>query len=253
MSTVRDIMKKAICIAITAALVVAFSFALVACNDNGGPTTADITDNDIIQLRAVLSVSSGYSSYGRDITKTSGTGDNQVTEHTVVSVYTNGSRQNTVDIETEVSANGTVTTTYIHAGMNSAEELVYASAVYEDGVLVSTPVYNHGSEGTKNIGIVIGESGALEALNNLLNIIGETSYFTISGTVTSYDNGSTVYTINYNDETNSGTATVTVSGGVITQIVFAANGETFTTGYTYDLGRKGTLSESEWNELHPAE
>ena len=253
MSIVRDIMKKAICIAITAALVVAFSFALVACNDSSGPTTADITDNDIIQLRAVLSVSSSYSSYGSVITKVSGTGEDQVTEHTTVSVYTNGSRQNTVDVTSEVTANGTVTTTYIHAGMNSAEELVYAKAVYQDNTLASAPVYNSGSEGTKNISVVIGESGALEARNNLLNIIGETSYFTTSGTVTSYDNGSTVYTINYSDETNSGTATVTVSGGVITQIVFAANDETFTTGYTYDLGRKGTLSESEWNELHPAE
>ncbi len=253
MSTVRDIMKKAICIAITAALVVAFSFALVACNDNGGPTTADITDNDIAQLRSALSTSSSYSSYGSVITKVSGTGEDQVTEHTTVSVYTNGSRQNTVDVTSEVTANGTVTTTCIHAGMNSAEELVYAKAVYQDNTLASAPVYNSGSEGTKNISVVIGESGALEAHNNLLNIIGENTYFSLSGTVNSYDDGRTVYTINYDDETRNGTATVTASGGVITQIVFVSAGETFTTDYTYDLGRKAPMSESEWNELHAAE
>ena len=224
MSTVRDIMKKAICIAITAALVVAFSFALVACNDNGGSVTTQITgvkDAAITDLRTALENSSNASSYRGVIKQISG----DTTENSTVSVYANG-RDSTVYIDKEIF---------------NAEELI-------EREYVMAGIATNGDDNTYVISDVITSSNVRKARTDLLNILD--NCVSLTGSVTTSGSVSE-YSLTYDTERIQGTLSVKTENGLVTFVENVSDGTTFSTEYTYNIGSMAPEGSSTWYEKHP--
>ena len=133
---VRNLMKKAICITIIAALVVCFAFALVACNKE--VRAVDMTDADFTELRGYMdSSTSAHKSFGAEITVVTEVEGGTETEEKSVGIYTNGTNDSTVVIDSTVTeADGTVNREYAMAGVISYTQ--YAVASFENGELVAS-------------------------------------------------------------------------------------------------------------------
>lgn len=246
MSTVRDIMKKAICIAITAALVVAFSFALVACNDNSSVTTqiTGVKDAAITDLRTALENSGNASSFRGVIKQISG----DATENSTVSVYANG-RDSTVYIDKEIfNAKELIEREYVMAGIATTGR-VYAIARYDgDATSPSRSVYYNGEDNTYVISDVITNSNVRKARTDLLNILD--NCVSLTGSVTTSGNVSE-YSLTYDTERIQGTLSVKTENGVVTFVENVSDGTTFSTEYTYNIGSMAPEGSSTWYEKHP--
>lgn len=246
MSTVRDIMKKAICIAITAALVVAFSFALVACNDNSSVTTqiTGVKDAAITDLRTALENSGNASSFRGVIKQISG----YATENSTVSVYANG-RDSTVYIDKEIfNAEELIEREYVMAGIATTGR-VYAIARYDgDATAPSRSVYYNGDDNTYVISDVITNSNVRKARTDLLNILD--NCVSLTGSVTTSGSVSE-YSLTYDTERIQGTLSVKTENGVVTFVENVSDGTTFSTEYTYNIGSMAPEGSSTWYEKHP--
>lgn len=246
MSTVRDIMKKAICIAITAALVVAFSFALVACNDNSSVTTqiTGVKDAAITDLRTALENSGNASSFRGVIKQISG----YATENSTVSVYANG-RDSTVYIDKEIfNAEELIEREYVMAGIATTGR-VYAIARYDgDATSPSRSVYYNGDDNTYVISDVITNSNVRKARTDLLNILD--NCVSLTGSVTTSGSVSE-YSLTYDTERIQGTLSVKTENGVVTFVENVSDGTTFSTEYTYNIGSMAPEGSSAWYEKHP--
>lgn len=241
--------KKLICILITAALAVCFAFTLVACN-NAKPV--DMTDADFDSLAAFSddTLNPESRSYRVVITTVTETQDGTVTEEKTISVYTNGTNDRTVTIDTVLTkADGSVTTTYYLAGSDGGRK-VEAEARYENGA--STPSYsNYNRNASIVMSDVINNSGALAADQTIKNV---RNFEIISAKVTKHSDSDLDYEISYSTD-DSGTAnasiSVNVDGGVISSATLKSGNVTTTYVFTLDLGEKEPGNQKAWYDKHP--
>lgn len=247
---VRNLMKKAICITIIAALVVCFAFALVACNKE--VRAVDMTDADFTELRGYMDTStSAHKSFGAEITVVTEVEGGTETEEKSVGIYTNGTNDSTVVIDSTVTAaDGTVNREYAMAGVISYTQ--YAVASFENGELVASNFYEKEINGKEiKISNVVNESGCFTAVETLRKALD--NYDHTSATVKKIADGDRDYVIAFEDDATAATATisVTVRGGTITEIKITTEGMTSTTAYTYDLGSLKPLSLTDWYQEYP--
>ena len=252
MSIAREIMKKIAYLLIIAALVVAFAFALVACNekpDGGGGNDNTMSDADYAAVKAAVEASSQKTSYGATVTEVA----DGVTTVTKASFYNTG-RDRLIQTEyVSENADGSVAekgfTVYIPGESN-----IFAEAVYEgESTLPSYSNFNNAS------GMILQEaltdSGLLsrDKVNDLFNK--NNSFALTDGTKSSAD-GYTVYVFKFDNGEESGKATITVDGnGVLTAMELAYDdGSVLKAEYVYDLGAVPadvpTTSQA-WYTAHP--
>lgn len=253
MSIAREIMKKIAYLLIIAALVVAFAFALVACNDNGSTDNSGndntMSDADYAAVKAAVEASSQKTSYGATVTEVA----DGVTTETNANFYNTG-RNRLIQTEyVSENADGSVAekgfTVYIPGESN-----IFAEAVYEgESTLPSYSNFNNAS------GMILQEaltdSGLLsrDKVNDLFNK--NNSFALTDGTKSSAD-GTTVYVFKFDNGEESGKATITVDGnGVLTAMELAYDdGSVLKAKYVYDLGAVPadvpTTSQA-WYTAHP--
>lgn len=252
MSIAREIMKKIAYLLIIAALVVAFAFTLVACNekpDEGGGNDNTMSDADYAAVKAAVEASSQKTSYGATVTEVA----DSVTTVTKASFYNTG-RDRLIQTEyVSENADGSVAekgfTVYIPGESN-----IFAEAVYEgESTLPSYSNFNNAS------GMILQEaltdSGLLsrDKVNDLFNK--NNSFALTDGTKSSAD-GYTVYVFKFDNGEESGKATITVDGnGVLTAMELAYDdGSVLKAAYVYDLGAVPadvpTTSQA-WYTAHP--
>ena len=247
---VRNLMKKAICITIIAALVVCFAFALVACNKE--VRAVDMTDADFTELRGYMdSSTSAHKSFGAEITVVTEVEGGTETEEKSVGIYTNKGKDSTVIIDSTVTAaDGTVNREYIMAGVIGSPQ--YAVASFVNGELVASSFDTNEIDGKEiKISNVVNESGCFTAVETLRKALD--NYDHTSATVKKIADGDRDYVISFEDDAPASTATisVTVRGGNITEIKITTEGMTSTTAYTYDLGSLKPLSLTDWYQKYP--
>ena len=222
-------MKKLFCILLTVALVAAFAFMLVAC-DNNKTETFTMTENDLVTLRDALSATSNEA-YFTNNTRI----ENAITATDCVTVCApsaaSSSGDDTVSVTTTVTskADGSVTVEYKVRGM-AGTSLVYNYAFYEDDTRteISTQ-FNTSIAPVPAKSTVLG-STYTSARDKLQNVIKSGSYYDI----------------------NFGTITVVVTGGKIVKIVVADDsGETTTTNYAFGAEAANAYTADEWQTLHP--
>lgn len=253
MSIAREIMKKIAYLLIIAALVVAFAFALVACNDNGSTDNSGndntMSDADYAAVKAAVEASSQKTSYGATVTEVA----DGVTTVTKASFYNTG-RDRLIQTEyVSENADGSVAekgfTVYIPGESN-----IFAEAVYEgESTLPSRSNFDNAS------GMILQEaltdSGLLsrDKVNDLFNK--NNSFALTDGTKSSAD-GYTVYVFKFDNGEESGKATITVDGnGVLAAMELAYDdGSVLKAEYVYDLGavpaNVPTTSQA-WYTAHP--
>lgn len=253
MSIAREIMKKIAYLLIIAALVVAFAFALVACNDNGSTDNSGndntMSDADYAAVKAAVEASSQKTSYGATVTEVA----DGVTTETNANFYNTG-RNRLIQTEyVSENADGSVAekgfTVYIPGESN-----IFAEAVYEgESTLPSYSNFDNAS------GMILQEaltdSGLLsrDKVNDLFNK--NNSFALTDGTKSSAD-GTTVYVFKFDNGEESGKATITVDGnGVLTAMELAYDdGSVLKAKYVYDLGAVPadvpTTSQA-WYTAHP--
>lgn len=253
MSIAREIMKKIAYLLIIAALVVAFAFTLVACNDNGSTDNSGndntMSDADYAAVKAAVEASSGKTSYGATVTEVA----DGVTTVTEANFYNTG-RDRLIQTEyVSKNADGSVAekgfTVYIPGESN-----IFAEAVYEgESTLPSYSNFNNAS------GMILQEalsdSGLLsrDKVNDLFNK--NNSFALTDGTKSSAD-GYTVYVFKFDNGEESGKATITVDGnGVLAEMELAYDdGSVLKAEYVYDLGAVPadvpTTSQA-WYTAHP--
>lgn len=253
MSIAREIMKKIAYLLIIAALVVAFAFALVACNDNSSTDNSGndntMSDADYAAVKAAVEASSQKTSYGATVTEVA----DGVTTETNANFYNTG-RNRLIQTEyVSENADGSVAekgfTVYIPGESN-----IFAEAVYEgESTLPSRSNFDNAS------GMILQEaltdSGLLsrDKVNDLFNK--NNSFALTDGTKSSAD-GYTVYVFKFDNGEESGKATITVDGnGVLTAMELAYDdGSILKAEYVYDLGAVPadvpTTSQA-WYTAHP--
>lgn len=244
-------MKKLFCILLTVALVAAFAFMLVAC-DNNKTETFTMTENDLVTLRDALSATSNEA-YFTNNTRI----ENAITATDCVTVCApsaaSSSGDDTVSVTTTVTskADGGVTVEYKVRGM-AGTSLVYNYAFYEDDTRteISTQ-FNTSIAPVPAKSTVLG-SAYTSARDKLQNVIKSGSYYDINFGECTRKGDTTTYNLDYDDESTSGTITVVVTGGKIVKIVVADDsGETTTTNYTFGAEAANAYTADEWQTLHP--
>ena len=253
MSIAREIMKKIAYLLIIAALVVAFAFALVACNDNGSTDNSGndntMSDADYAAVKAAVEASSQKTSYGATVTEVA----DGVTTETNANFYNTGRNRLIQTKYVSENADGSVAekgfTVYIPGESN-----IFAEAVYEgESTLPSYSNFDNAS------GMILQEaltdSGLLsrDKVNDLFNK--NNSFALTDGTKSSAD-GTTVYVFKFDNGEESGKATITVDGnGVLTAMELAYDdGSVLKAEYVYDLGAVPAdvpTTSPAWYTAHP--
>lgn len=253
MSIAREIMKKIAYLLIIAALVVAFAFALVACNDNGSTDNSGndntMSDADYAAVKAAVEASSGKTSYGATITEVA----DGVTTVTKASFYNTG-RDRLIQTEcVSENADGSVAekgfTVYIPGESN-----IFAEAVYEgESTLPSYSNFNNAS------GMILQEAlsdSGLLSRDKVTDLFNKNNSFALTDGTKSSADGYTVYVFKFDNDEESGKATITVDGnGVLAAMELAYDdGSVLTAEYVYDLGavpaNVPTTSQA-WYTAHP--
>ena len=253
MSIAREIMKKIAYLLIIAALVVAFAFALVACNDTGSTDNSGndntMSDADYAAVKAAVEASSQKTSYGATVTEVA----DGVTTETNANFYNTGRNRLIQTKYVSENADGSVAekgfTVYIPGESN-----IFAEAVYEgESTLPSYSNFNNAS------GMILQEaltdSGLLsrDKVNDLFNK--NNSFALTDGTKSSAD-GTTVYVFKFDNGEESGKATITVDGnGVLTAMELAYDdGSVLKAEYVYDIGAVPAdvpTTSPAWYTAHP--
>lgn len=244
--SVRSIMKKAICILLTAALVVGFAFILVACNKDT-TETFEMTDDNMSELRTLVSDCRTAESFRTVISKETKVSGGTEKVNSTVTVYSN----NIVEYEiVTTAADGSVTKEYVMANTSS-----YAYARYTGDN--ATPDQSSYDSNPPAFSEILSDSGCSEAVTKVTNIIRSgSSYIITQKTGTRYLNKGnllrTVYTIGFDNEAGDvGTAYVTVTDGVITRIEITSDSGKTAVDYSYDCGQANMLKSAEWYLKHP--
>ena len=218
-------MKKLFCILLTVALVAAFAFMLVAC-DNNKTETFTMTENDLVTLRDALSATSNEA-YFTNNTRI----ENAITATDCVTVCApsaaSSSGDDTVSVTTTVTskADGSVTVEYKVRGM-AGTSLVYNYAFYEDDTRteISTQ-FNTSIAPVPAKSTVLG-STYTSARDKLQNVIKSGSYYDINFGECTRKGDTTTYNLDYDDEST-------------------------TTNYTFGAEAANAYTADEWQTLHP--
>lgn len=251
MSSVTSIMKKAICVILTAALVVGFAFVLVACNKTS-TETFEMSEDNMAELRNIVSECRTSQSFRTVISSETTTSDGTVKVNGTVTVYS----KSAIEYEkVTTAADGSITKEYVAA--QDISNMTYARAFYEgDSATPSESTYETKSSVTMSS--VTSASGCSEAVTKVTNIIrAGSSYVITQQTGTRYlDDGNllyTVYTIGYDNEAgDAGTAYVTVTDGAVSKIEIVSSSSRQTVEYTYGYDDYKLPTKTEWFEKHPA-